>query len=106
MQQFSGSFLTPPAPESDFTDLTFQVIHTVMDYTKGVEAVWIPRLNPDFILLFGSVSIFICRSGSALSHLAILAREYKKPIFLVKEEYADIPKNGRLSVMDSQIVLL
>jgi len=76
----------------------YKIIKCVLDY-KGEDCIIISHLNPDFTLLLNKVSLIITEKGSPLAHLAIIAREYQKPILVVENITNKIPKKGELSVI-------
>ena len=57
-----------------------------------------PFLFPDYVLLFPRTEAIFTVEGSILSHLAILCREYKIPVFKIKNILDKIPHKGKMFV--------
>ena len=79
------------------TKLSYELISNVLDYGKS-NCIIIPFMNPDFTLLINKVDLIITQTGSALSHLATVAREYKTPVIIIDKSIALIPKKGFISL--------
>ena len=73
----------------------YQVVKEVFDFQKA-DCIVVDYLNPDFTILLSNICFIISERGSALSHLAIIAREYKKSIIVVEKITSKIPKKGEL----------
>ena len=66
-----------------------------------------PFLFPDYVLLFPRIEAIFTIKGSILSHLAILCREYKIPVFKIKNILDKIPHKGKMFVdYDAKIVTI
>ena len=89
----------------DFREVDYGVIGSVSDY-KNSSCIIVKTLNPDYYLLFGSVKLVITESGSALSHLSIVAREQGIPVFLLDKPLREIKKNGKLSISDNCVKVI
>jgi len=59
----------------DISDIDYKIINSLNDFDDISKCIIIKTLNPDYYLLFGSIKLIITENGSALSHLAIVARE-------------------------------
>lgn len=76
----------------------YEVVDNILNY-EGNECIIVYNLNPDFTLLLNKLSLIITEKGSQLSHLAIIAREYEKPVLFVENITKKIPKKGELSIV-------
>jgi len=75
----------------------YQVVKEVFDFQKA-DCIVVDYLNPDFTILLSNIRFIISERGSVLSHLAIIAREYKKSIIVVEKITSKIPKKGEMSL--------
>jgi len=91
-----GKFLVDTAKTLD--KLSYKVIQGI----EGCQCIVVKTLNPDYYLLFNGLKLIITETGSPLSHLAIVAREHKIPIFQV-ESIKNIPAKGTLSIHQNEI---
>ncbi len=73
----------------------YQVVKEVFDFQKA-DCIVVDYLNPDFTILLSNIRFIISERGSVLSHLAIIAREYKKSIIVVEKITNKIPKKGEM----------
>jgi len=73
----------------------YQVVKEVFDFQKA-DCIVVDYLNPDFTILLSNIRFIISERGSVLSHLAIIAREYRKSIIVVEKITSKIPKKGEL----------
>ena len=64
-----------------------------------------PSLNPDLFLYFDFVSLIISESGSKISHLAILAREFNKKIIICNNIISRINNTGTLKIDNNHIII-
>ena len=96
MNQFKGQSLV----SAGFTtfDIPYKVLYSVEDYQEAYPCIVVKSLHPDYFLLFGSIVLIIAEKGGALSHLAIMAREYSLPIILIEDIVSKIPLRGKLSI--------
>jgi phosphohistidine swiveling domain-containing protein len=76
----------------------YEIVDDILDY-KGNECIIVHNLNPDFTLFLNNLSLIITEKGSPLSHLAIIAREYEKPVLAVENITKKIPERGELSIV-------
>ena len=106
MIRYKGLFLVLPKKGLVLRNVNYQEINNILEYRIGTQVVIVPRLNSDYFILFGSIRLIICRNGSALSHLAILGREYDIPIFIPEKIPHKIPKSGKLSISENTLVFL
>lgn len=90
----------------NISKLKYQVLNEVMSFNKSSPCIVVNSLKSDFALLLGSVQCIITQSGSPLSHLAIVAREYNIPVFLLKKRILNnIPHNGILSLKNTTLTI-
>ena len=73
----------------------YQVVKKVFDFQKA-DCIVVDYLNPDFTILLSNIRFIISERGSVLSHLAIIAREYRKSIIVVEKITSKIPKKGEM----------
>ena len=73
----------------------YQVVKEVFDFQKA-DCIVVDYLNPDFTILLSNIRFIISERGSVLSHLAIIAREYRKSIIVVEKITSKIPKKGEM----------
>lgn len=73
----------------------YQVVKEVFDFQKA-DCIVVDYLNPDFTILLSNIRFIVSERGSVLSHLAIIAREYRKSIILVEKIVDKIPKKGEM----------
>jgi len=76
-------------------EFEYQVIKKVFDFNQA-DCIIVDYLNPDFTILLSNIHFIISEKGSVLSHLAIIAREYKKSIIVVEKIIKKIPKKGKI----------
>jgi len=76
-------------------EFKYQIIKEVFDFDKA-DCIIVNYLNPDFTILLSNIRFIISEKGSVLSHLAIIAREYKKSIIVVEKVSKGIPKKGKI----------
>lgn len=88
-------------PEIPLSNLKYERIQSIEEF-HGSACIVVKSLHPDYYLLFGSVKLIITETGSALSHLAILAREHNIPVFLA-EKAAKIPTKGTVSIRGNEM---
>jgi len=98
--EFQGQFLSKS--DIDFDDIKYKVIEDIEDLGDS-RCIIVKTLSPDYALLLDSIDIIICEIGSALSHLAILAREHNKIVILIEDIISNIPKSGILSINNNVI---
>lgn len=77
--------------------LNYQIVEKVFDFKKA-DCIVVKYLNSDFTILLDNIQTIITERGSALSHLAIIAREYGKTIVRAKGIINKIPKTGQLLI--------
>ncbi|MFW6230588.1 MAG: PEP-utilizing enzyme [Nanoarchaeota archaeon] len=90
--KIEGKFLVDNRTKKDAA-YPYRKLNTVMDY-DGESAILVDFLDPDFAMVMKRIDLIITKKGSPLSHLSILAREYKKSIFLTD---ADISEDGTIT---------
>ena len=78
-------------------EIVYEKINSVEDY-EGSECIVVNIMDPDLFLIFGKVNIIISKRGSKLSHLAILAREYKKTVIIADCSDENIPQTGNIKL--------
>jgi hypothetical protein len=76
----------------------YQVLQKLEEYKIGSKIIIIPRLDPDYTLLLNNIDIIISPSGSQLSHLSIVSREYGKTIILCEDIQRIDKKRGKLRI--------
>jgi phosphohistidine swiveling domain-containing protein len=74
---------------------SYQNVRDVSDFKK-TDGIIVDYLSPDFTILLSNISFIISKKGSALSHLAIVAREYGKIIIIIDKITKKIPEKGEL----------
>jgi len=84
----------------DITQIKYQVIQDPLSYSHS-PCIVVPHLSPDYDLLFGSLKLIITQTGSPLSHLAIVAREFNIPVFRSKNIISKINQTGLLSLTNN-----
>lgn len=94
--KFSGKLLVEGDLDSS-PRVSYQVLKNVLE-AKRCECFILPNLSSSFSLVLSTVKIIITHNGSVLSHLAILAREFNKPVILIGGNTPDIPETGWLSI--------
>jgi phosphohistidine swiveling domain-containing protein len=82
-------------------NLTYEIINKIKEPTA--ETIIIKTLNPDYYLLLGKIKLIITENGSALSHLAIVAREQNIPVLLVENIINNIPEKGSLTIKNETV---
>jgi len=75
----------------------YKVINQISEFS-GCDCIIIKNLNPDFSILLSNIQLIITEKGSALSHLAVVAREYGKSIILVENIINKTHKTGLLGL--------
>lgn len=65
-------------PEGEFS---FECL-TKVDLKFSKEILIVNDLNPEFSLYLGKTTAIITKNGSPLSHLALVAHEYKTPVII------------------------
>jgi phosphoenolpyruvate-protein kinase (PTS system EI component) len=81
--------------------VSYQVINKIEKVNS--RCIIVKNLNPDYYLLFSSVSMIITEHGSPLAHLAIVARERNMPVLLAEGILSKIPRKGRFSIKGGMI---
>jgi len=100
MGSTNGKFIV--GSNTAVSKLKYKVINGIEDFDK-CSCIVVKTLNPDFYLLFSSIKLIVTEAGSALSHLAIVAREHNIPVFLAENITERIPKEGTLSINNNEI---
>lgn len=96
--KINGKYLVPPVNGEEFKNIKYRVLTDVNSYQAGLKAIVVPKLMPDYFLLFASIKLIVCEQGSELAHLAILGREYDIPIYRAGSLINSISKTGILSI--------
>ncbi len=76
-------------------EINYEKIESIEDY-EGSECIIVNVMDPDLFLIFGKVNVIISKRGSKLSHLAILAREYKKTVIIADCSDENISQTGNI----------
>ncbi|MBT3720825.1 hypothetical protein HN789_07690 [archaeon] len=89
------------------TNLSYELVNSIFDY-KNSNTIIIPFLNPDYTIILNKLDVIISNSGSALSHLAVVAREYNKSVIILEKDFPKIKKYGnlKLSIKGDQVQIL
>ncbi len=85
----------------DSSVMNYQIVKKIFDFEES-ECIIVPYLNPDLTLLLSNIKVIITERGSALSHLAIVAREYRKAVFLAEGITQKIAIRGRLFIQHNK----
>lgn len=101
MKKFTGVLLVSTEP--DFLNVKYKIIANIKDYETDYPCIVVESLDPDYYLLFGSIGLIITEQGGALSHLAIVAREYNMPIIRIENITSEIPEKGTLSIKGQMV---
>jgi pyruvate,water dikinase len=83
----------------------YKMIESIEQFEKGRRFIVVRSLSPDYFLLFSSIDAIISENGSALSHLAILAREHNIPIMIVPGITSKIHRKGNISIRGEEMVI-
>lgn len=83
----------------------YQVIDSVREFDEKLRCIVVRHLSPDYYLLFSFIDLIITENGSRLSHLAILALEYNRPVFLCNNIISGIAPLGSLSIHGKTITV-
>lgn len=81
----------------DSFEMNYRIVKKISDFRES-ECIIVSYLNPDLTLLISNIKVIITERGSVLSHLAIIAREYKKAVFLAEGITRKIATRGRLLI--------
>jgi len=82
-------------------DVPYLVIENIDEYKGEAPCIVVNSLHPDYSLLLGSIRLVVAENGSALSHLATIAREYDVAVFLSREKImTKIPQRGTLTLTE------
>lgn len=85
--------------EFNTLEVPYEVIEGIDEYEGKAPCIVVRCLLPDYSLLFGSVRLIVAENGSALSHLATIAREYGAAVFLSCDKITtSIPQTGMLTL--------
>ena len=101
MQKFTGTPIVPANVSS--LDIKYTIIDDIKNYASNYPCIVVKSLDPDYYLLFSSISLIITEQGGPLSHLAILARDYNIPVIRIENITSQIAPQGILSMKDSVI---
>jgi len=77
--------------------VSFLKVKTILE-VKNCDCLIINSLHPDFAMAIPVVDFIITQKGSALSHLAVLCREYGRSIIIAKDSLRPVPAQGDLLV--------
>lgn len=68
------------------------------------EALLTKTLDPQIQLLLGKTSLIITQNGSTLSHITLVANDYRIPIILVEDlDFNTLPENGTCTISEEEI---
>lgn len=98
----TGRYLIEPMGPLSL-ETRFKRVASPVDHEPGARVIVVRGLNPAYYLLFNHIDLIVSRYGSALSHLALLAREAGLPIFLTDTDLTAVPRSGTMRVEGDEI---
>lgn len=98
MIKVSGTYLVDGAV---MFPMKYQVMGSLLDFDRECRCVVVPNLSSDYYIILGLIDFIVTERGGALSHLAIIGREYGVPIFLAPDIISKIPPKGELSIKNN-----
>ena len=102
MTKLDGKFIVSSS-KLPVQKLRYERLSDPLNFNLETDALLLNSLASKFDVLVGNIKLIVSRYGSPLSHLAIVAREHKVPVFVTSDDISILPDTGQLKVNDESI---